>query len=214
VLKGICQSDEIGPLTFVGQAKADGDLDRPDIVGSDEVGVRMVLEAKFDAELTPAQVGTAYLDRLETGRAGALLFLVPSDRLPSVWPRILSGPGQLPGVQVIDVSNVDEPLLRHDTGDGRVLAAISWRTLLETLRHTLEAGADTTALGDLSQIEGLVDWRSRTGWTPLIPGDLPERTGRQLTALRDCARNAAAQASSQTARNGSSDSGRGCPEFR
>jgi hypothetical protein len=208
-IESICPNGGIGPLSFASQVISEGSDGRPDIVGFDDTGVRLVIEAKFDAELTPAQLGTAYLDHLHLGLMGALVYLVPSDRLPSIWPRILKGPGQAGSESVISIDYVGKDLLRHELPDGRVLAAVSWRSLIEILRHPMESANDKKGLGDLAQIEGLVNWRSRTGWTPLLPGDLPERAGRQLAALRDSLLAAAAQASGEKVKNGSSDSGPG-----
>jgi hypothetical protein len=77
------------------------------------------------------------------------------------------------------------------------------------MRLSIENTSEIDALGDLAQIEGLVEWRTRTGWTPLVPGDLPDRAGRQLTALRDSVLVAANLASDNRVRNGSGDYGPG-----
>jgi hypothetical protein len=51
-------------LQWAEQVHHASDTARPDLVGSDEIGARVILEAKFDAELTAAQRSTVYLDRL------------------------------------------------------------------------------------------------------------------------------------------------------
>jgi hypothetical protein len=70
----LCAADINGTLTFVGQAVGPDDPGRPDIVGSNTGGPRLILEAKFDAALTPAQLDATYLNRLPAKQArGACL---------------------------------------------------------------------------------------------------------------------------------------------
>lgn len=212
ILEVLCPDSGIDSLSFTGQVVAEADAGRPDVVGTDASGVRMVLEAKFDAELTETQLGTAYLDRLKPGMPGALIFLVPSDRLGSLWLRIRHGLIASTSLSVTSETDTDSDLHRCSLDDGRVVAAISWSRLLGVVRQALEAVPETDALGELAQIQGLVEWRTRVGWTPLVPGDLPERAGRQLTALRDCVLQAAGEASQKVGRtptNGTGDWGPG-----
>lgn len=210
LLRAICQNDTpFHDLEFTGQVIGDVDQGRPDIVGSDELGVRVVIEAKFDAELTAAQLGTTYLDRLQPEQAGVLLFLVPQDRLAALWPRVLAGPGQSDAPAAVNLAVADKQFLTHEVGDGRVLAAVSWTRVLASLRDAMANSLERSNLSDLEQIEGLVRWRTRTGWTPLLPGDLPARAGRQLAALASSVLRAAVTASAATVRNGSGDYGFG-----
>lgn len=96
----------------------------------------------------------------------------------------------------IDPANADVDPLVHRVDEHRVVAATSWTALLDRLRQAMESAHETSNLGDLEQIQGLVNWRTRTGWTPLVPGDLPDRAGRQLSALLDSLLRAAWLASS------------------
>src|SRR3569623_843875 len=48
------------------------DQGRPDLVGLDNSGARVILEAKFDANFTAAQLDTTYMQRLHAGQAGLL----------------------------------------------------------------------------------------------------------------------------------------------
>lgn len=196
-------------LAFTGQVVAQEDGGRPDIIGSDQSGVRLVIEAKFDAELTPAQLGSTYLDRLQPGAPGALVFLVPQDRIAALWPRVLSGPGGQPKPITVDPALADADMVRHSMTDGRVLAAISWNRLLTALRQAMDAASEIRNMEDLAQIQGLVTWRGRVGWTPVLPGDLPDRAGRQLAPLVDSVLRAAGRVSSTKTRNGSADGGPG-----
>ena len=61
---------------------------RPDLVGVDEDGAeRVLIEAKFWAELTPRQPH-AYLDRLPDDGPAVLLFLAPEEKIVSLWPEL------------------------------------------------------------------------------------------------------------------------------
>ena len=53
-------------LSYTGQA-FQADAGRPDIVGYDSSGWRLMIEAKFDAGLTAPQAGTQYVDMLKEG---------------------------------------------------------------------------------------------------------------------------------------------------
>lgn len=57
--------------------------------------------------------------------------------------------------------------------DGHVLAVLSWESLLNRLSASVGKFGDAAGEAELAQIRGLVEWRTRVGWTPLVPGDLP-----------------------------------------
>ena len=73
-------------LQWAEQVHDESDTARPDLVGADELGARVIIEAKFDAELTRAQRSRVYLDRLVGEAPVLLLFVAPPSRLPSLWP--------------------------------------------------------------------------------------------------------------------------------
>ncbi|MEV7428309.1 hypothetical protein AB0N29_01710 [Nocardioides sp. NPDC092400] len=193
------------PLTFTAQVVTADDQGRPDVVGSDHLGPRLILEAKFDAELTAIQQTDAYERRLTGDAPGALLYLVPDDRLRAIWAELLAGPGA--GHQA--PTHADGPTRSCLLPSGNTLAATSWTHLLAVLREALGVAGDSAGLADLAQIDGLVAWRGRVGWTPVVPGDLPTRSGRQLSALVPALLAAAQQSSSTKVRNGSGDQGPG-----
>lgn len=104
--------------------------------------------------------------------------------MPAIWPEILTGPGGLDADHVNP--NLTDPAQSryvYQMHDGHTIATYSWERLLAVLQAAMEAAAETDNLEDLAQIRGLVSWRTRIGWTPLLPGDLPVRAGRQLAAL-------------------------------
>lgn len=199
---------ELGaPLTFTAQVTGPDDQGRPDIVGSDTSGARLIIEAKFDAELTAIQRTQAYEGRLATGKPGVVLFLAPTDRLAALWPEILDGPGT--GVAEPPAWSDNDSVVRCQLPSANLLAATSWDHLLAVLREALGVANDSAGLADLSQIDGLVAWRTRMGWTPLIADDLPVRSGRQLSGLVNATIAAASETSAAKIRNGSGDQGAG-----
>jgi hypothetical protein len=82
----------LGPLSFKTQVTVPDAEGKPDLIGADASGVRLVGGAKFDASLTKHQSTTAYLDRLSKGQPGVLFFIAPEDRLGVLWPQLLAGP--------------------------------------------------------------------------------------------------------------------------
>lgn len=89
------------------------------------------------------------------------------------------------------------------------MAAVSWPRLLGALRDGVELAGDAPARADLAQLDGLVRWRTRTGWLPVAAGDLPDTAGRQLAGIRDAVLRATAEVSAAKVRNGSGDAGPG-----
>ncbi|MGO4664537.1 hypothetical protein AB4Z14_21980 [Terrabacter sp. 2TAF16] len=196
------------PLSFAEQVVDVGADGRPDLVGSDTLGPRLILEAKFDAELTPIQRGQSYEARIAAGHAGVVLFLVPDERVAAIWPELLEGPGRYPG-DAAPHYRPDENVQTFVLASGNVLAATSWQYVLAVMREAMGVANEEENLHDVAQIQGLVEWRSRVGWTPLLPGDLPARTGRQLSALVDALLGAASGISAAKATSGSGDAGAG-----
>lgn len=167
-------------LEWRGQVRAE-DTARPDLVGFTNGTARVVLEAKFTADLTALQATPTYLDRLKAGRPGLLLFVVPENRLAVLWPRLLVAIG-VQSDQLSPPRDRDAPW-RHELGDGRAVAAIAWDRLLNRIEAALQAAGDHTGLGALQQLQGLVTDQSRQGLLPILDTDFPERTGHQLAEL-------------------------------
>jgi hypothetical protein len=159
-------------LRWSGEVRVATDAARPDLVGEDDLGARVVLEAKFDAHLTQAQVDETYLSRLLPGRPGLLVFLAPVDRLDKLRRELR---GILDAAEVVAGSSH-----RFDLRDGRHVALVSWSELLD------RAGAEDASAAegaDLRQLRGLVAQQVGHGWVPRGVRDLDQRTGRQLAGL-------------------------------
>jgi len=187
---------------------------RPDLVATDGDGVRrLVVEAKFDAALTSAQTSGAYVEKLTAGVPGALVFLVPQDRMRNLWHTVSVTPGGAiepavlsPDTVSLGVESMPLP------GAGHVIAVLSWESLLNRIEAAMAKMGDTSGAAELTQIRGLVEWRTTTGWVPFAPEDLPQRVGRQLEGVANVLRSVAQQvaaAAGTKPRNGSGDGGFG-----
>lgn len=209
LLRELCPGDASEALVFTGQDIDPTTEGRPDLLASDSAGTRLIIEAKFDAELTQAQLAGAYGAKLSQHASAALVYLVPADRMQNLWGAVSSAH---PGVdcEPITPSEADAGLastaLPHE---GHVLAVISWDSLISRLSGSLNKHGDSMGQAELDQIAGLVKWRTRVGWSPLVPGDLAQRTGRQLRTLADLVKAVSAEVSSSTTSNGSADGGPG-----
>jgi hypothetical protein len=209
LLAELCPGASSDGLVFTGQDIDPSTEGRPDLVAGDSTGTRLVLEAKFDAELTPAQTSGAYSAKLAAGAPAALVFLVPADRMLNVWSTIsvlLGGAAPLllqPAAIDAGIASMALP------ADGHVLAVLSWESLLNRLFAAVGKFGDTAGEAELEQLRGVVEWRTRVGWSPLVPGDLPQRAGRQLASLTEIVKSASAVVSSTKTRNGGGDGGPG-----
>lgn len=205
-----CDVELVPDLSVTGQDVDSSSEGRPDIVVADQIGVRMVIEAKFDAELTAAQINGAYVAKLAPGIPALLVFLVPADRMTNVWTAVSRQATQLDGSLSTTGKDFDSGLVSCSLPtEGHVLAVMSWDYFLNRLSAALDSREERNAAGELAQIRGLVQWRSRTGWSPLLPDDLTQRTGRQLSELVSLIRTVSVEASHRKTRPGSADSGPG-----
>ena len=126
---------------------------RPDLVGVDEGGAeRVVIEAKFWAELTPRQPH-AYLDRLPDDGPAVLLFLAPEERIVSLWPELRSR-AQRAGKTLSDI-DAERKCVSVD-GGRRHLLLVSWTGLLD--RMSARTRDEQDAESDIRQLRGLADF--------------------------------------------------------
>ncbi|WP_435771490.1 hypothetical protein [Nocardioides sp. SYSU DS0651] len=210
LLSELCPGSSSLGLVFTGQEINPATEGRPDLVASDPEGTRLVVEAKFDANLTAAQTGGAYLSKLTPGVPGALVFLVPRDRMLNVWRTVTVTPGGQPEAVALTDGAVDAGVAKMPVGAaGHTLAVLSWESLINRLSAAVGKFGDAGGAAELEQIRGLVEWRTAVGWVPLLPEDLPQRVGRQLDAVVDSLKAVCSRASSAKVRNGTADGGFG-----
>ena len=160
-------------------------LDRPDLCGKDGDSERLLIEAKFWADLTKNQPN-GYLDRLtHSKKPAAVLFVAPEKRLESLWEKILSVCSKKYQVQRRKtISGWHKASL-----DGNLfLLLASWRDVLQRIRTALESDGDYNATSDVRQLEGLTDQMDDEQFLPFKKTDLsPDipRVVNQLTGVVD-----------------------------
>src|SRR6266487_248931 len=179
-------------LVFHSQV-GDPQTGRPDLVATDEMGgERLIIEAKFWANLTDNQPG-AYLTRLALARPSLLLVVAPQVRLATLWTDLLinfnsaptwrttgsaptapPAPSDIPpitGQYVLRLSNL------------HVLALTSWRVVLDAVDERLIAAGEIARAADLAQLRTLTERMDQRAFIPLRAEDLDTRTGRQVHSV-------------------------------
>lgn len=152
----------VNPIVKVYTQASAIDGTRPDLVGIDEDGAeRVLIEAKFWAELTPRQPGD-YLARLPDEGPAVLLFLVPEERIVSLWP-ILRARAQESHKTLSDV-DAERKCVSVD-GSQRHLMLVSWTGLLDRMsaRTREEQDAET----EIQQLRGLADFAEDARFQPI-----------------------------------------------
>ena len=139
---------------------ADPDGTRPDVLQEGDDGKeRLFVEAKFHATLAPTQP-VPYLERLPAEGVSVLLFLAPSARVASLWPRLLCRMNEA-GMSYSDAGSRRAKIV----GTGKHLLLADWTTLLDRMAGRLEGSEP--GLADLRQLIGLVrfaETHERRAW--------------------------------------------------
>lgn len=164
-------------LTFQNQVGGE-DGAQPDLVGLDESGAqRLIVEAKFWAGLTEHQPVT-YLKRLPRD-GGALIVLAPGARIAHLWPELLRrcSHAQLAG-QPGNVNLDETRSLKFE--DGRNLAVLSWRMLLDFLLLRLESANDFRTREDVLQLRGLCARMDNDAFIPVTSEELTTHVYRRI----------------------------------
>ena len=172
----------VNPVVKVRTQVSALDGTRPDLVGFDEGGARRVLiEAKFWAELTPRQPD-AYLDQLPGDGPAVLMFLAPEDRVAGLWPQ-LRNRAEKAGKTLSDV-DAERRCLNVD-GSQRHLMLVSWTGLLD--RMSARTSDEQDAVADIRQLRGLAEF-AEEGRFRLPSRDTPEDLAPDSRHMRDMKR--------------------------
>ena len=134
---------------------------RPDLVGEDEAARKgVIVEVKFWAPLMPTQPN-AYLELLPLDGPAVVLFLVPDDRIATLWPvlRKRAGVGFAGRLSEVDAGG-----RCVQVGDSRRhLMVTGWTRLLDCMEtHARDAG-ETQVEADVRQLRGLADYEIARG---------------------------------------------------
>ena len=125
---------------------------------------RVFVENKFWAGLTPAQP-VGYVKELLEDVPSALLFVVPGQRLPSVWGELKA---RCLGAGVaFENEVVGGPIVWARLSANRVLAAASWGRVLDAL-----ASVDEETRQEVRQLRGLAERMDAEAFLPLLPEEL------------------------------------------
>lgn len=165
-------------LAFATQASAE-DAARPDIeaYGSD-LQRHAVIECKFWAGLTLNQPLT-YAARLPVDSPAALVFIVPSARLTSLWSELTKRLKS--GNYTVGARKEPQPERWQATfGERHSFVLVSWRDVLGAMQREMEAAQEIDRLEDLRQLQGLCERMDSEAFLPfrseeLTASDVPQR---------------------------------------
>lgn len=161
------------------QAQEDGA--RPDLIGFDRSRAkRIIIEAKFDADLTKNQPNE-YLNQLPDEGPSVLLFLAPERRLDNLWNEL---------ERKIEAGNalgnaVQNRLMRCTTvgNKGKHLMLVSWNSLLGGL--AVAVGESGIQAENIRQLQGLAERMDREAFLPFRGDDFSPELGRRMIHFRD-----------------------------
>lgn len=166
-------------LSFATQATTEDDDGRPDIeaYGAD-LRRYLVIETKFWAGLTINQPLT-YAARLSADAPGALVFILPSARIVSLWTeltkRLKTG-----GYTVSARRETQAELWSAALGGGHQFILVSWRHVLLSILRQMETAKEGERVEDVKQLVGLCE---RMDTDAFLPFRSEELTGTE-TAVR------------------------------
>ncbi len=127
--------------------------DRPDLTIHDTRGsVRVLIENKFWAGLTDAQP-VSYLGNLPEDMPSALLFIVPEQRVPTVWNELKVRCVQA-GLELAEESGTGNVIWAR-IGSGTLLIT-NWKHVLNVLLDAAHAGGQDAIRRDILQLRGLI----------------------------------------------------------
>ncbi|MGA2154544.1 MAG: hypothetical protein ABSH37_09015 [Bryobacteraceae bacterium] len=152
---------------------------QPDITGRDENGnVVLVVEVKFWAGLTDNQPAQ-YLQIVKP--AGLLLVVSPEVRLQELWCQLILRARNC-GVTT-EAGHGFEKFAA--TVDGRTMALISWRRLLDALAESAKEAGDRIAGSDLQQLSALCEQMDTEAFVPLRQEEICD-VGHAKRSLQYC----------------------------
>ena len=177
ILSGTGISEDLSYRT----QQADGDaLARPDLTGRDAQGRNIVLvEAKFWAGLTDNQPNT-YIEMLADDVPSALCFLIPQERMTSLWPEICSRATET-GFNI--VMEHDGEYKSASLGGNKHLLMTTWATVLTAIETAATSSGETLTLSDVSQLRGLSEEQEAEGFLPIRPGEFGPEAPRRILGL-------------------------------
>lgn len=149
----------------------------PDFAGKDNTSKRVVIgEAKFWAGLTDNQPVT-YLKRFP--ESSVLVFIAPSKRLSLLWSELIRRCKES-GLEPQQAIIVDDEFKATTFDKYPILALTSWRRVINSMQHAVEADGDTNTLSDIMQLHGLCDRMDETAFLPIQSEELTSDIGKRI----------------------------------
>ncbi len=177
---------EVGSIVRF-QTEASGDEgERIDLACYDECGTeRVLIEAKFWAGLTDNQPNT-YLARLPEDTHSALLFVVPAQRIETLWPELCRRAEEQHELRVTSDTPTSGELRGVSIGDnGHKMMLTSWRALLERMESQASMAGDRAAMRDIEQLHGLTERMDSDAFLPIHSDELAQEFPRRVLNLND-----------------------------
>ena len=158
---------DIDPIDTVKTQVIGRDGTRPDLVCFDETGQeRVLIEVKFWAGLTANQPN-GYIKRLSKDNPAAVMFLVPEDRVRSLWPQLRERLRRKFGLdEEIDA----ERRCVRITGSQRHLMVVSWGGLLDAMAARSSDSDEPGPVTQIRQLRSLARYADKGAFKPIPPG--------------------------------------------
>ena len=164
---------------------------QPDLAIYDQAGrLRVFVENKFWAGLTEAQP-VVYLKKLSKEYSTALIFIVPAQRVPTVWDELKDRCGE--GGLEWDAEPSGGSELRQASVDGKLLMVVSWKLVLKQLLNIANSEGMDVIATDILQLRGLTDSMNLEAFLPLHDDEtnnqeLPSRLINYIDLITDIIR--------------------------
>ena len=145
---------------------------------------RVLIEAKFWAALTDNQP-VSYLDRLSGSVPSVLMFVVPLQRMETLWPEVCRLSREA-GYRVSPDSETGDLRSAVVNESGPRLMLTSWAALLNAM--SAQSSGDPGVLSDIQQLRGLTEQMDSEAFLPLRSEEFAPwfaRRMRQLPGLID-----------------------------
>lgn len=169
---GIFREAGIGFEPAYIQAEIRHEYSRPDLTIRDDHGdVRAFVENKFWAGLTEAQP-VSYLGDLPENFPTALLFIVPQQRVTTVWNELelRCHRAELEWENGLDTRNVTWSRNGH-----KILLITSWSHVLERLLNTAQSGGHESIYQDILQLRDLTSRMDLEAFLPIRADELTDQ---------------------------------------
>ena len=158
----------VNPVTTVKTQVTQADGTRPDLVGFDETGTeRVLIEVKFWAELTNYQPN-GYINRLPDDGPAVVMFLVPEERVQSLWPQLRRRLNR----EFDALTEVDSERKCVRVGDTQQhLMIVSWGGLLDSMAARSRDFDELGVENEIRQLRSLAKYADAGALKPIRQGE-------------------------------------------